>query len=53
MESLGNPQTTQDNAKTIACFSQIDNKALSWKTTPIQLIDHGEVKEVSLLTTKF
>lgn len=40
---------TQTVAKTIDCSAQADSKAQLLKTTPIQLIEHGEVKLVPAL----
>ena len=39
-------QTVQAVVKTIDCSPQTVSKALLLKTTPIQLIEHGEVKLV-------
>lgn len=40
--SHGNPQTTQDAAKTIGCSLQTDSRVPLRKRMPTQFIGHGE-----------
>jgi hypothetical protein len=44
--TLCEPKTTKTIAKTVGCSSQTEGKELLLKRTPIQLIEHGEIKLV-------
>lgn len=44
-----NPQTTQAVGKTLGCSPQTDSKSPLLKTTPTQLIEHGELGLASTL----
>lgn len=46
----GSPHTTPAIVKTIGCSPKTDNKAPLLKTTPTQLIKHGEVRKVPTMS---
>lgn len=47
-EAPPHTQITQDIAKALGCSPQTDAKALLLKTTPTQLIKHGELELIPI-----